>query len=312
MGGTSPTSAEIASISGKIMIATIVLVVILMLVLFCVHIYFKCYWASYEDATIVSWRRREARRARTTEVAAHQRGLDPLALRSIPMVVYNPKDFKDGLECAVCLSEVSQGEKARILPKCNHGFHVDCIDMWFRSHSTCPLCRNPVLPSQIPSAKPNNRDNNGVGLPNIGSSNSSSSYDDDDHDHDRDDASYGTSAPSMEAANFPTNVLFWGNGTRVRSTEAERTSSNTSAGSASSSAAIRPRDELVIEIPIRMLLEDGLSSPPLPPSTWGCGDEEVKSPVLTRLRSLKRLLSRGKRVAPSPRGSSSGDAHGQV
>lgn len=310
MGDTSRSSAEIASMSAKIMIATIVLVVLLMLFLFCIHIYFKCYWTSYEDATTVSWRRREAHRARTAAVAAQHRGLDPLALRSIPMVVYNPKDSKDGLECAVCLSEVQQGEKARILPKCNHGFHADCIDMWFHSHSTCPLCRNPVLPSQTPSTKPNNSDNNGVGLPNTGSSNTSSSSYDDDHDHD--DATYGTSAPSMQAANFPTNVLFWGNEARVRSTEGEGTSSNTSAGSASSSAAIRPTDELVIEIPIRMLLEDGLSSPPLPSSTWGCGDEEVKSPVVTRLRSLKRLLSRGKRVAPSPRDSSSGDAHGQV
>uniref|UniRef100_A0A7C9DYI6 RING-type E3 ubiquitin transferase n=1 Tax=Opuntia streptacantha TaxID=393608 RepID=A0A7C9DYI6_OPUST len=303
MGNTSPSSGEIASISAKIMISTIILVFFLMLFLFCVHIYFKCYWTSYEDPTIVSWRRREARRAR---MAAQRRGLDPLALRSMPVVVYNPKDFKDGLECAVCLSEVSQGEKARILPKCNHGFHVDCIDMWFHSHSTCPLCRNPVLPSQNPSTKPNNSGDNGVLLPTIGSSDTSSSDEDGDHDHD--DASYGTSAPSMEAANFPTNVLVWGNETRVRPIEGEGTSSSTSAGSASSSAVTRPGDELVIEIPMRMLLEDGLSSPSLPSSTWGGGDEDVKSPAATRLRSLKRLLSRGKRVAPSPRGSNSGDA----
>lgn len=48
------------------------------------------------------------------------------------------------MDCAVCLSEFEEGETGRVLPKCNHSFHIDCIDMWFQSHSTCPLCRAPV------------------------------------------------------------------------------------------------------------------------------------------------------------------------
>lgn len=50
------------------------------------------------------------------------------------------------MECAVCLSEFREGEVGRKLPKCNHSFHIDCIDMWFLSHSTCPLCRAGVQP----------------------------------------------------------------------------------------------------------------------------------------------------------------------
>ena len=75
-----------------------------------------------------------------------RRGLEAHVMRSLPMCVYRSEDFnfKDGLECAVCLSDVVDGEKARILPKCNHGFHVECIDMWFHSHSTCPICRRLV------------------------------------------------------------------------------------------------------------------------------------------------------------------------
>ncbi|KAH6757930.1 RING/U-box superfamily protein [Perilla frutescens var. hirtella] len=30
---------------------------------------------------------------------------------------------------------------------CKHMFHVDCIRHWLRNHSTCPLCRAPVLVS---------------------------------------------------------------------------------------------------------------------------------------------------------------------
>ncbi|CAJ1975935.1 unnamed protein product [Sphenostylis stenocarpa] len=44
--------------------------------------------------------------------------------------------------CAICLAEISDGEKIRFLPNCNHHFHVDCIDKWLLSHSSCPTCRN--------------------------------------------------------------------------------------------------------------------------------------------------------------------------
>ncbi|WOL08514.1 E3 ubiquitin-protein ligase [Canna indica] len=72
------------------------------------------------------------------------RGLDGSVLRSLPVTVYRAADFKEGVECAVCLSELADGEAARLLPTCGHGFHLKCIDMWFHSHSTCPLCRSPV------------------------------------------------------------------------------------------------------------------------------------------------------------------------
>ncbi|KAJ7533737.1 hypothetical protein O6H91_13G061800 [Diphasiastrum complanatum] len=38
----------------------------------------------------------------------------------------------------------TENEKGRLLPKCNHRFHTGCIDMWFHTHSTCPLCRTCV------------------------------------------------------------------------------------------------------------------------------------------------------------------------
>ncbi|KAJ1296899.1 hypothetical protein BS78_01G337200 [Paspalum vaginatum] len=48
-------------------------------------------------------------------------------------------------DCAVCIAEVAAGEAARLLPRCGHAFHVDCVDMWLRTHSTCPLCRAAVV-----------------------------------------------------------------------------------------------------------------------------------------------------------------------
>lgn len=108
-------------------------------------------------------------------------GLDTEVIESLPIVVFEKKNFDSGIECAVCLSELVDGEKARVLPKCSHEFHLECIDMWFYSHSTCPLCRNPV------------------GLDNQTAEPGSSSE---------------TEAEAEEEnSNLPTNVLFWGTGT---------------------------------------------------------------------------------------------------
>ncbi|CAL9131095.1 unnamed protein product [Musa textilis] len=46
-----------------------------------------------------------------------------------------------GSECAICLSEFAPGEGVRVLPGCNHGFHVHCIDRWLASRLSCPTCR---------------------------------------------------------------------------------------------------------------------------------------------------------------------------
>ena len=51
----------------------------------------------------------------------------------------------EGTDCSVCLSEFQEDESVRLLPKCGHAFHIQCIDTWLRSHSNCPLCRANVI-----------------------------------------------------------------------------------------------------------------------------------------------------------------------
>ncbi|KAF7088785.1 hypothetical protein CFC21_091854 [Triticum aestivum] len=78
------------------------------------------------------------------------RGLDPAALEALPTMAYaDVKAHKVGkgeLECAVCLSEFDDDDTLRLLPKCSHAFHVDCIDAWLASHVTCPVCRANLVP----------------------------------------------------------------------------------------------------------------------------------------------------------------------
>ncbi|KAL0339929.1 UNVERIFIED_CONTAM: RING-H2 finger protein ATL43 [Sesamum radiatum] len=56
---------------------------------------------------------------------------------------------KDGLECAVCLNKFEPDEVLRLLPKCKHAFHIECVDTWLDGHSTCPLCRYRVDPEDV-------------------------------------------------------------------------------------------------------------------------------------------------------------------
>ncbi|PPR86379.1 hypothetical protein GOBAR_AA34313 [Gossypium barbadense] len=79
----------------------------------------------------------------------HDAGVDQSLIDNLPVFHYksiiglkhNPFD------CAVCLCGFEVEDKLRLLPICSHAFHMECIDTWLLSHSTCPLCRatNPTL-----------------------------------------------------------------------------------------------------------------------------------------------------------------------
>ncbi|KAI3669198.1 hypothetical protein L6452_40425 [Arctium lappa] len=102
-------------------------------------------------------------------------GIKKKALKTFPTVRYWEGLKLPGLdkECVICLSEFVPEELVKILPKCNHGFHVQCIDKWLSSHSSCPTCRHSLketcqkilsaatcskgtLPSQLERQEPHN------------------------------------------------------------------------------------------------------------------------------------------------------------
>ncbi|XP_021731375.1 RING-H2 finger protein ATL13-like [Chenopodium quinoa] len=76
----------------------------------------------------------------------HDAGVDQSYIDTLPVFQYKAIiGLKDPFDCAVCLCEFEPDDKLRLLPKCSHAFHVDCIDTWLLSHSTCPLCRASLL-----------------------------------------------------------------------------------------------------------------------------------------------------------------------
>ncbi|PWA47945.1 RING-H2 finger protein ATL80 [Artemisia annua] len=62
-------------------------------------------------------------------------------LKRLPKQTYSVSKSESGSDCAICISEYEEGDEIQVLPTCKHVFHVTCIDMWFRSHSSYPSCR---------------------------------------------------------------------------------------------------------------------------------------------------------------------------
>jgi hypothetical protein len=48
--------------------------------------------------------------------------------------------------CSICIDEFEEGEKLRLLPRCAHAFHTECILPWLTERQgSCPLCKTSVL-----------------------------------------------------------------------------------------------------------------------------------------------------------------------
>ena len=57
-------------------------------------------------------------------------------------------DYTSSSMCSICIEDFVQGETILVLPRCQHGFHLECIKPWLTErHGCCPLCKTQVLPS---------------------------------------------------------------------------------------------------------------------------------------------------------------------
>lgn len=144
----SPPSDKRYALSGKIMLGAIILLLFVVILMICLHLYVRLHLLSSRRRQFRRRIRRRPQFAFTAEprIAAGgpSRGLPQSILKSLPVFVHSGRPDSDPIYCAVCLSEFEENEIGRVIPKCNHRFHVGCIDMWFYSHVTCPLCRSDV------------------------------------------------------------------------------------------------------------------------------------------------------------------------
>ncbi|KAJ7980297.1 RING-H2 finger protein [Quillaja saponaria] len=275
----NPSDSKSYALSGKIMLSAIVILLFVVILMVFLHLYARWY--------LLRARRRHHRRNRhrrrtqlvfyvdannplangsAATVSGVNRGLEPSLLSSLPVFLYSSKTHPEPIECAVCLSEFEENETGRVLPKCDHSFHIDCIDMWFHSHSTCPLCRSPVEPDPVNENQP--------------------------------DVVLTVCEP--ERIESGTSSGLWSEchpgGEEVHRNSQVRSSSSSSIGSRRKASALVG---VTVEVPRRNESfgrseeESGRDSP--------AGQSPFKSPM-SRMLSFKRILSRDRKANLSPSG----------
>ncbi|CAD6240526.1 unnamed protein product [Miscanthus lutarioriparius] len=156
------------SFSGHVLLAAVVILAMLTVVFVLIRLLLYQFVARGRGSRALGVRRSFGSFGRRS--ARH--GLDASALAALPVTTYRVRWADDGggdgpssvsgsagtgtsaaaADCAVCLSELADGEKVRALPDCGHVFHVDCVDAWLRSRTTCPVCRAEVRPKATAGA----------------------------------------------------------------------------------------------------------------------------------------------------------------
>ncbi|KAK1325715.1 E3 ubiquitin-protein ligase ATL41 [Acorus calamus] len=138
---TGGDDTRYGGLNTRIMVTAALSLAFVVLFVFLLYLYSRCVLQPHPQ------------RIRATSLEAHMRsqeppppppklGLDPLVLRALPINRAGPNSG----DCSICLSAFEEEELARVLPNCKHVFHVECIDMWLGSHSTCPVCRAEAEP----------------------------------------------------------------------------------------------------------------------------------------------------------------------
>ncbi|GAB4845647.1 hypothetical protein Ancab_039048 [Ancistrocladus abbreviatus] len=79
------------------------------------------------------------------------KGMSPEELNKLPYLDYKTeeKGTSNPIDCTVCLESFKLGDKCRLLPNCQHCFHVHCIDPWLMETPFCPICRTCAQPPKI-------------------------------------------------------------------------------------------------------------------------------------------------------------------
>ncbi|XP_057437287.1 RING-H2 finger protein ATL46-like [Lotus japonicus] len=148
------SSAPSASSSGARISPAVLFVIVILAVLFFISglLHLLVRFLTKKNPSSQSDRHREISNSDALErqlqqlFHLHDFGLDQAFIDALPVFQYKEiTGLKEPLDCAVCLCEFSEKDNLRLLPVCSHAFHINCIDTWLLSNSTCPLCRGTLL-----------------------------------------------------------------------------------------------------------------------------------------------------------------------
>lgn len=98
------------------------------------------------------YRRVNRSRANQQVVASVPEGIILATLLRYPKILYSRLIREKGKSgssspCSICLRDYRSSDLLRLLPECGHFYHVKCVDPWLRTHWSCPVCRNSMIPA---------------------------------------------------------------------------------------------------------------------------------------------------------------------
>ncbi|XP_074563899.1 RING-H2 finger protein ATL58-like [Curcuma longa] len=108
------------------------------------------FYLSYLQRRRAHWQSLRLRAAQLSRGETSRRpesGIKKELREMLPVVVFKESFLIRETQCSVCLGEYQSDDRLQRIPHCGHTFHVDCIDHWLASNTTCPLCRVSLLPS---------------------------------------------------------------------------------------------------------------------------------------------------------------------
>ncbi|KAK9103909.1 hypothetical protein Sjap_021163 [Stephania japonica] len=72
-------------------------------------------------------------------------GLKKEFKEGLPVIIFDEKISTKESQCCVCLGDFEPKEQLHQIPSCKHVFHISCIQHWFQTSFTCPLCRCTIV-----------------------------------------------------------------------------------------------------------------------------------------------------------------------
>lgn len=114
---------------------------------FIVLLFFYWCYLRRQRADWSSIRMRASYANNNNDISRSELGLKKELREMLPIIVYKESFSIRDTQCSVCLADYQAEDRLQQIPACCHTFHMDCIDHWLTTHSTCPLCRLSLLPS---------------------------------------------------------------------------------------------------------------------------------------------------------------------
>ncbi|XP_047323729.1 RING-H2 finger protein ATL58-like [Impatiens glandulifera] len=88
------------------------------------------------------------------EISRIELGLKKEVREMLPIIIYKESFSVKDTQCSVCLGDYQSEDRLQQIPACGHTFHMECIDLWLATRTTCPLCRLSLIPSPKVSIEP--------------------------------------------------------------------------------------------------------------------------------------------------------------